>query len=128
MILDSDLDYFSLATFLPIHLNIQQLALPISLEAHTRILMASARYKTLDSMLGILVVVSLQNYAHITVLSPGSPNLCGVPGWKSYAVPSLQKLIEMADGSRRQGRMGECVVVELMARANEMLMEIHPSL
>jgi len=101
--------------------------LPISLKVHARILMASARYKTLDFKLGVQVVVSLQNYTHITVVSSGSANLFGVPGWPSYAQPSLQKLNNMVGGSRRQGSMEESVVVELMARANEMLMEIHPS-
>jgi len=109
------------------HVSADQ-TLPISLKVHTRILMASARYKRMEFKLGVRVVMSLQNYTHITVISSGSADLCGVPRWKSYALPSLQKLIEMADGSKRQGGMEESVVEELTARANEMLMKLQPSL
>ncbi|KAF9347003.1 Breast cancer 2, early onset [Mortierella sp. NVP85] len=100
--------------------------LPVSLKVHARILMASVRYKTLDHKLGVRVVVSLQNYTHITVISSGSGNLRGVPGWPSYAQPSLQQLTKMVDGGRGQGRMEGSVIVELMARANEVLMKIQP--
>jgi len=97
--------------------------LPISMKVHDRILIASARYKTLDSMLGIPVVLSLQNFTDIVVLTSELANLSAVSVW-SYAQPSLQRLNEMMSGSRRQGRMEESVVVELMDRANEILMEV----
>ncbi|KAK3813272.1 MAG: hypothetical protein J3Q66DRAFT_412773 [Benniella sp.] len=76
--------------------------LPISLEARAKILMASARYKALDFELGERVVVTLQNYTHITVISSGSADLRGVLGWESYALSPLRKLIDMADGSGLQ--------------------------
>ncbi|KAF9342272.1 hypothetical protein BGX34_008451, partial [Mortierella sp. NVP85] len=95
--------------------------LPIPLRVNARILMASARYKMEDYELGVRIVVSLQSYTHITAIPSESAGLGGAPGWKSYALPSLQKLIKMADG-REEG-----VSVELMDKANEILVKIHSS-
>ncbi|KAK3813323.1 MAG: LOW QUALITY PROTEIN: BRCA2, oligonucleotide/oligosaccharide-binding, domain 1-domain-containing protein [Benniella sp.] len=97
---------------------------PISLKVHARILMANARHKEQDFELGVPVVMSLQSYTNITVVSSPSANLSGVPKWLSYAQPSLQKLSELVGGSRRQGEMEEGSIVDLMARGNDMLKKI----
>jgi len=99
--------------------------LPISMKVHDRILMASAQYKMMHYKLGVRIMLSLQNFTHIIVLTSEAAKLSAVSVW-SYAQPSLQKLNEMMGGSRRQGRMEESVVVELMDRAYEILMEVQP--
>ncbi|KAK3813293.1 MAG: BRCA2, oligonucleotide/oligosaccharide-binding, domain 1-domain-containing protein [Benniella sp.] len=98
--------------------------LPISLKVHARMLMANARHKAQDFELRVPVVMSLQGYTNITVVSSPSANLSGVPKWLSYAQPSLQKLSELVGGSRRQGEMEEGSVVDLTARGNDMLKKI----
>ncbi|KAF9342781.1 hypothetical protein BGX34_007665 [Mortierella sp. NVP85] len=89
--------------------------LPILLKAHAKILMVSARYKDYES--GVHVMLSLQNYTRITLISSEAVNLCGVPRG-SYAWPSVQKLISME----------ESFAMELRDRADEVLAKIHSSL
>ncbi|KAG0006737.1 hypothetical protein BGZ65_004415 [Modicella reniformis] len=104
--------------------------LPSFLKVHAKILIANARFKMRDYKFGVDVVMSLQSYTHISGTGTGPlVSTSGISGWPLYAQPSLQQLNEMVNGVCGHGRIEDKGnLVELMARANALFVEMQPSL